>query len=54
MAEKKKKSFKLKDPKTQFSEGSFTLSGDQESELPENPSVELMARIQAGFIVEVK
>lgn len=46
--------YKLKDPSTQFSEGSFTLSGKQEKELPENPSVELTARIRAGFIVEVK
>ena len=56
MAAKKddKKMYKLKDPNTQFSEGSFTLSGDQERELPENPSVELTARIRAGFIIEVK
>jgi hypothetical protein len=47
------KKYKLKDPNTQFSEGSFTLSGDQEKELPENPSVELLGRIQAGFLVEV-
>jgi hypothetical protein len=48
------KKYKLKDPNTQFSEGSFTLSGDQEKELPENPSVELLGRLRAGFIVEVE
>lgn len=46
--------YKLKDPNTQFSEGSFTLSGDQEKELPENPSPDLLARVRSGFLVEVK
>lgn len=49
-----KKKYKLKDPKTQYAEGSFSLSGEQEKELPENPSTELLARIRAGFIVEVE
>ncbi len=46
--------YKLKDPNTQFSEGSFTLSGNQEKELPDNPSAELHARVRSGFLVEVK
>lgn len=54
MAEAKKKKYKLKDPSTQYAEGSFTLVGDQEKELPENPSRQLLRRIQSGFIVEVK
>lgn len=49
-----KKKYKLKDPKTQYAEGSFSLSGKQEKELPENPSPDLLARIRAGFIVEVE
>ncbi|MBX9988628.1 MULTISPECIES: hypothetical protein [Priestia] len=58
MATTKKKKYKLKDPTTQFaeiySEGSFSLAGEQEKELPKNPSHELLKRIEAGFIVEVK
>jgi len=58
MAAVKKKKDKLKDPATQFaeiySEGSFSLAGEQEKELPKNPSHELLKRIEAGFIVEVK
>jgi hypothetical protein len=42
--------FKLKDPETQYAEADFTLTGDQEKELPENPSPELLARIRNGFI----
>ncbi|MGM9926029.1 MAG: hypothetical protein ACI35R_17425 [Bacillus sp. (in: firmicutes)] len=47
------KKYKLADPKTQFSDADFTLAGDQEKELPENPSTALVARIRSGFIVEV-
>ncbi|MFP5109641.1 hypothetical protein ACSU6B_23225 [Neobacillus sp. C211] len=44
--------YKLKDPETQFSDAAsgFTLAGDQEKELPEDPSPELLARIRSGFI----
>ncbi|NMF00240.1 hypothetical protein [Aneurinibacillus aneurinilyticus] len=49
-----KKLYRLKNPKTQYAEGSFTLAGEQEKELPENPSRQLLDRIEAGFIVEVK
>lgn len=48
------KKYRLKDPSTQYGEGSFSLSGDQEKELPKNPSIELLGRIRSGFIVEVK
>lgn len=44
--------FKLKDPSTSYSEPDFTLTGDQEKELPENPSPELIARIRSGFIIK--
>lgn len=44
--------YKLSDPKKQYSEANFTLAGDQEKELPENPSDTLIARIRSGFIVE--
>lgn len=44
--------YKLKDPNTSYQERDFTLSGDQEKELPENPSSDLIARIRSGFIVE--
>jgi len=58
MAATKKKKYKLTDPATQFAEvtaeGSFSLAGEQEKELPKNPSHELLKRIEAGFIVEVK
>ena len=58
MAAAKKKMIKLKDPATQFaevtSEGSFSLAGKQEKELPKNPSQELLKRIEAGFIEEVE
>lgn len=50
----KQKKHKLKDPSKQYAEGSFTLAGTQEKELPKNPSPELLKRIKAGFIVEVK
>jgi hypothetical protein len=50
----KTKKYKLKDPNTQYAEGSFSLVGDQEKELPANPSPYLLARIEAGFIVEVE
>lgn len=46
------KKYKLANPDTQFSEGTFTLTGDQEKELPDDPSPDLLARIRAGFIVE--
>lgn len=54
MAEKKKKKYKLKDPKTSYQEVGFTLTGEQEKELPENPSPFLAGYIRSGFIVEVK
>jgi len=58
MAAAKKKKYKLKDPATQYAEinslGSFSLAGEQEKELPDNPSRELLKRIEAGFIVEVE
>jgi len=58
VAAAKKKKYKLKDPTTQYAEvnslGSFSLAGEQEKELPDNPSHELLKRIEAGFIVEVK
>ena len=44
--------YKLSDPKKQYSEAEFTLAGDQEKPLPENPSDTLIARIRSGFIVE--
>lgn len=44
--------YKLADPKTQYGEEGFTLAGDQEKELPANPSDALVARIRSGFIVE--
>lgn len=44
--------FKLKNPDTSFSDPEFTLAGDQEKELPENPSMDLIARIRSGFIVK--
>jgi hypothetical protein len=47
------KKFKLADPKTQYAEQNFTLQGDEEKELPENPSAELIQRIRSGFIKEV-
>lgn len=49
----KNKKYKLADPNTSYSERDFTLAGDQEKELPEDPSSTLIARIQSGFIVEV-
>lgn len=48
------KKYKLKDPKTQYAEGSFTLADKQEKGLPASPSPELRKRIKAGFIIEVK
>ncbi|SEA53759.1 hypothetical protein SAMN05421743_105215 [Thalassobacillus cyri] len=51
---KENKIVKLKDPSTQYAEKGFTLAGKQEKELPSNPSTELIDRIEAGFIVEVK
>jgi len=47
------KKFKLADPDTQYAEPGFTLQGNQEKALPENPSAELIQRIRAGFIKEV-
>lgn len=46
------KKYKLADPSTSYSEPRFTLAGDQEKELPENPSPQLIDRIRNGFIVE--
>ncbi|MGV7002482.1 hypothetical protein ACWA2C_27990 [Priestia megaterium] len=46
------KKFKLADPKTSYQEAGFTLAGEQEKELPEYPSDQLVARIRSGFIVE--
>jgi len=46
------KKFKLADAKTSYQEGNFTLAGDQEKELPEFPSDQLVARIRSGFIIE--
>lgn len=46
------KKFKLADPKKSYQEEGFTLAGDQEKELPENPSDQLISRIRSGFIVE--
>lgn len=48
--EKPKEKYKLKDPSTQYAEGSFSLSGDQAKELPDNPSPTLLGRIRSGFI----
>lgn len=46
------KKYKLADPKKTYQETGFTLAGDQEKELPEFPSDQLIARIRSGFIVE--
>lgn len=51
-------SFKLSDPKTQFAEKyengeEFTLVGDQEKQLPSEPSNDLIERIRSGYIVRV-
>jgi len=46
------KKFKLADSKKSYQEKDFTLSGDQEKELPEHPSDQLIARIRSGYIVE--
>ena len=44
--------YKLADPKTSYQEPDFTLAADQEKPLPADPSNELIARIQSGFIVK--
>jgi hypothetical protein len=44
--------YKLKDQKTSYQDRDFTLAGDQEKELPEDPSPELIQRIASGFIVK--
>lgn len=44
--------FKLENPDTQYGEPGFTLTGDQKKKLPENPSLELLARIRSGFIIK--
>ena len=49
-----KKKYKLADPETSYQEVGFTLIGDQEKELPENPSSFLAGYIRSGYIVEVK
>ncbi|MCU6603770.1 hypothetical protein OCO53_25350 [Peribacillus frigoritolerans] len=46
------KKYKLADPNSSYQDHSFTLVADQEKELPENPTSDLIARIQSGFIVE--
>jgi hypothetical protein len=46
------KKFKLANPDTQYSEEGFTLAGEEEKELPENPSIDLLERIRTGFIKE--
>lgn len=46
------KKYKLADPKKSYQEAGFTLAGDQEKELPENPSDQLISRIRSGYIVE--
>jgi len=46
------KKFKLADPTKSYQEADFTLAGDQEKELPEYPSDQLIARIRSKFIVE--
>lgn len=45
--------YKLADANTQYAEPRFTLVGDQEKELPENPSLQLIERIRSGFIIKV-
>jgi hypothetical protein len=47
------KKYKLANPNTSYQEEGFTLVADQEKELPENPSQQLIERIRHGFIVEV-
>lgn len=42
--------YKLADPNTSYQEPEFTLAADQEKPLPADPSNELIARIQSGFI----
>lgn len=44
--------YKLADPETSYQERDFTLLGEQEKELPESPSSDLIARIHSGFIVK--
>lgn len=44
--------YKLANPDSSYQEPGFTLVGDQEKELPEDPSNDLIARIQSGFIVK--
>lgn len=48
------KKVKLADPDTQYAEADFTLQGDEEKELPDQPSAALIQRLRSGFIVEVK
>lgn len=44
--------FKLADPNTSYQEKGFTLVGEQEKELPEDPSTQLISRIKSGYIVK--
>jgi hypothetical protein len=44
--------YKLSNPETQYAEEGFTLTGEEEKELPANPSAELIERIRTGFIVK--
>lgn len=39
---------------TQFYDRGFLIRSGEQKELPENPSVRLLDRIKAGFIIEVK
>jgi hypothetical protein len=47
------KKYKLADPNTSYQEEGFTLAGEQEKELPDSPSQQLIERIRHGYIVEV-
>lgn len=51
-AEGTNKKFKLADPSKSYSENNFSLVGDEEKELPEDPSAQLIERIRHGFIIE--
>ena len=52
--EKSKGKYKLKDPKTSYSEREFTLAGDQVKELPDQVSKDLLARIQTGLLKRLR
>lgn len=44
--------FRLASPRTQYADGNFTLAGEQEKELPKEPSLNLIERIRSGFIIK--